>query len=255
MLWWTLFPLRVRALIPQRFQCHSSAADVHVVNRWVQALSEHHTAKHRSAPVDRTGKRRGFRLAALLSGVSLAATGLVVGGGVLVASTPASGSGAALSNAGAASPAAQSLSQADLADRDTPTVSRSEDRVPLASLARSRKLSNASGPARTGSEDLSSADPRTLTKALMPQFGMSPSDFGCIDAIWTQESGWNIHADNPSSSAYGIPQALPGSKMSSAGPDWQNNPVTQIKWGLGYIKSRYGSACAAAGYKQSHGTY
>ena len=89
----------------------------------------------------------------------------------------------------------------------------------------------------------------------MPQFGMSPSDFGCIDAIWTQESGWNVHADNPTSSAYGIPQALPGSKMSSAGPDWENNPVTQIKWGLGYIKERYGSACGAAGYKRSHGTY
>jgi hypothetical protein len=216
-------------------------------------LSEHRSPKHLRAPVRRTGKRRGARLAALLSGVSLAATGLVVGGAVLVATTPA-GPGAALSIAGTA-PAAQAISQADLADRDAPTVSRSLDRVPLASLARSRNLSNASGPARTRSEDLSSADPRTLTKALMPQFGMSVSDFGCIDAIWTQESNWNIHADNPSSSAYGIPQALPGSKMSSAGPDWENNPVTQIKWGLGYIKERYGSACGAASYKRSHGTY
>ncbi len=194
-------------------------------------------------------------MAALLSGISLAATGLVVGGGVLVATTPASGSPAALSIAGAARPSAQHLSASDVAQRDVPTVSRSEDRAPLASLAKQRNLSNASGPAKTGSEDLSSADPRTLAKALMPQFGMSPSDFSCIDAIWSQESGWNIHADNPSSSAYGIPQALPGSKMSSAGPDWENNPVTQIKWGLGYIKERYGSACAAAGYKSSHGTY
>ena len=194
-------------------------------------------------------------MAALLSGISLAATGLVVGGGVLVATTPASGSPAALSIAGAARPSAQHLSASDVAQRDVPTVSRSEDRAPLASLAKQRNLSNASGPAKTGSEDLSSADPRTLAKALMPQFGMSPSDFSCIDAIWSQESGWNIHADNPTSSAYGIPQALPGSKMSSAGPDWENNPVTQIKWGLGYIKERYGSACAAAGYKSSHGTY
>jgi hypothetical protein len=218
-------------------------------------LSEHRSPKHLRAPVRRTGKRHGVRLAALLSGVSLAATGLVVGGGVLVATTP-SGSGAALSIAGTRpSPAARAMSQADLADRDAPTVSRSEDRAPLASLTRSRNLSNASGPARTRSEDLSSADPRTLTKALMPQFGMSASDFGCVDAIWTQESGWNVHADNPTSSAYGIPQALPGSKMSSAGPDWENNPVTQIKWGLGYIKERYGSACAAAGYKRAHGTY
>ena len=74
----------------------------------------------------------------------------------------------------------------------------------------------------------------------MPQFGLSASEFGCLDNIWSQESGWNIHADNPTSSAYGIPQALPGSKMASAGPDWANNPETQIRWGLGYIKSRYG---------------
>jgi hypothetical protein len=220
------------------------------------ALSQHHNAKHRSAPARRTGKRRGTRVAALLSGVSLAMTGLAVGGGVLVANMPPSDTGAALSVAGSApSAAAPTLTQNDLASRDATSVSRSEDRVPLASLARSRNLSNASGPARTRTVDLSSADPRTLAKALMPQFGMAPSDFGCIDAIWSQESGWNIHADNPSSSAYGIPQALPGSKMSSAGPDWQNNPVTQIKWGLGYIKERYGSACGAASYKRSHGTY
>ncbi len=145
----------------------------------------------------------------------------------------------------------------DLADRDAGRISRSADRVPLDDLTKARNLSdaNASGPAKTHTVDLSSADPRTLTKALMPQFGMSPSDFGCIDAIWTQESGWNVHAANPTSSAYGIPQALPGSKMSSAGPDWQNNPVTQIKWGLGYIKERYGSACGAAAYKRSHGVY
>ena len=55
------------------------------------------------------------------------------------------------------------------------------------------------------------------------------------------ESGWRVNADNPSSSAYGIPQALPGSKMATAGADWATNPVTQIRWGLGYIQDRYGS--------------
>ena len=92
-------------------------------------------------------------------------------------------------------------------------------------------------------------------RALMPQYGMSASEFGCLDNIWSQESGWNIHADNPSSSAYGIPQALPGSKMSSAGPDWANNAETQIRWGLGYIRDRYGSACGAWGFKSGHGWY
>jgi hypothetical protein len=64
-----------------------------------------------------------------------------------------------------------------------------------------------------------------------------------------------VHADNPNSSAYGIPQALPGSKMASAGPDWANNPITQIRWGLGYIADRYGSPCGAWGHSQSHGWY
>ncbi|MEZ5098039.1 MAG: hypothetical protein R2731_19335 [Nocardioides sp.] len=69
------------------------------------------------------------------------------------------------------------------------------------------------------------------------------------------ESGWRVNADNPYSSAYGIPQALPGSKMASAGPDWATNPVTQIRWGLGYIRDRYGSPCGAWSFKRSHNWY
>jgi len=90
---------------------------------------------------------------------------------------------------------------------------------------------------------------------MLPAFGFGGDQFTCLNSIYVNESGWNVHADNPSSSAYGIPQALPGSKMSSAGPDWQNNPVTQIRWGLGYIKARYGTPCNAWGFKQAHGWY
>jgi len=203
--------------------------------------------------------RRHAKLAAALTGLSLAVTGLAVGAGLVLEHAPAAGPAASASLAVAGSNHKVRLTEAQLAqeaaDRRVDRTSRSADRVAVADLSKARSLSNASGPAKTRTEDLTSADPRTLTKALMPQFGMSPSDFSCIDAIWTQESGWNVHADNPTSSAYGIPQALPGSKMSSAGPDWENNPVTQIKWGLGYIKERYGSACGAAAYKRSHGTY
>jgi hypothetical protein len=74
-------------------------------------------------------------------------------------------------------------------------------------------------------------------------------------ALWNVESGWNVTAANPSSGAYGIPQALPGSKMASAGADWQTNAATQIRWGLGYIKSVYGSPCAAWGHEQVDGWY
>src|SRR5215470_7125921 len=73
--------------------------------------------------------------------------------------------------------------------------------------------------------------------------GLLPS-FGCLVSLWDRESGWRVNAEN-ASGAYGIPQALPGSKMATAGADWATNPATQIKWGLGYIKSVYGTPCDA----------
>ena len=148
-----------------------------------------------------------------------------------------------------------SVSDADLADREQSASRSLGDRRQQADSIKAAALSDATGVARTRVEDLTQADPRTLAKALMPLFGLSSSEFTCVDNIWNHESGWNVHADNPYSSAYGIPQALPGSKMSSAGPDWQNSAETQIKWGLNYIKERYGSACAAWSFKESHGWY
>ena len=73
--------------------------------------------------------------------------------------------------------------------------------------------------------------------------------------MWGRESGWQVSASNASSGAYGIPQALPGSKMASVGPDWQSNAATQIQWGLGYIDGRYGSPCAAWSHSQANGWY
>ncbi len=107
----------------------------------------------------------------------------------------------------------------------------------------------------TGTENIADEDPRTIARALLVEFGFSVDQFSCLDPLWSGESGWRINADNPSSSAYGIPQALPGSKMSSAGADWATNPVTQIRWGLGYIRDRYGSPCGAWSFKQGHGFY
>lgn len=70
-----------------------------------------------------------------------------------------------------------------------------------------------------------------------------------------RESKWDVFADNPTSSAYGIPQALPGNRMASFGADWQTNPATQIKWGLNYIKERYGTPCAGWSFKKANGWY
>ena len=79
--------------------------------------------------------------------------------------------------------------------------------------------------------------------------------FQCFSNIVDHESSWNYHAVNASSGAYGLFQALPGSKMSSAGSDWQTNPATQIKWGLNYMNSRYGSPCQAWSFWQANHWY
>jgi hypothetical protein len=85
---------------------------------------------------------------------------------------------------------------------------------------------------------------------------MVPADqFQCFSNIVDHESTWNYRAQNPSSGAYGLVQALPGSKMSSAGDDWQTNPATQIKWGLNYMNDRYGSPCGAWSFWQANNWY
>lgn len=97
-------------------------------------------------------------------------------------------------------------------------------------------------------------DNRTLGKSVMLAYGFGENQWSCLEQLWTKESGWNHKAGN-GSGAYGIPQALPGSKMASAGADWATNPETQIRWGLGYIKSMYGDPCGAWGTFQSKGWY
>jgi hypothetical protein len=90
---------------------------------------------------------------------------------------------------------------------------------------------------------------------MLASYGWSQSQFSCLDPLWNEESGWNVNASNPSSGAYGIPQADPGSKMGSAGPDWQSDAATQIRWGLNYIQSTYGSPCNAWAHEQADGWY
>jgi hypothetical protein len=80
---------------------------------------------------------------------------------------------------------------------------------------------------------------------LLLEWGFALDQMSCLDSLWTKESGWNHLAQNPSSGAYGIPQALPGDKMATFGDDWRTNPATQIKWGLSYIDNRYGTPCGA----------
>jgi hypothetical protein len=100
-----------------------------------------------------------------------------------------------------------------------------------------------------------SGSPQQIAEAMLGSLGWSSSQFSCLDPLWVHESGWSVTAANPGSGAYGIPQALPGSRMASAGPDWQTNAATQIKWGLEYIKGTYGSPCAAWAHEEATGWY
>jgi uncharacterized protein YabE (DUF348 family) len=92
-----------------------------------------------------------------------------------------------------------------------------------------------------------------LAGSLLGKYGFGADQMGCLITIWNHESGWRVTARNPNGGAYGIPQALPGDKMAAAGPDWRINAETQIRWGLGYIKDRYGSPCGAWADWQAHG--
>lgn len=86
-------------------------------------------------------------------------------------------------------------------------------------------------------------------------YGWGESQFQCLDQLWQKESGWSYTAVNTSSGATGIPQSLPGSKMATAGSDWQTNAATQVAWGLGYIAAAYGTPCSAWSHSQSVNWY
>lgn len=118
-------------------------------------------------------------------------------------------------------------------------------RVKAAAEAAAAALAAANTP------DGAKATARSLAAA---EYGWGDDQFSCLESLWTKESGWNLEAYNPSG-ATGIPQALPGDKMASAGADWQTNATTQITWGLGYIDDVYGSPCAAWGHSQANNWY
>jgi len=100
-----------------------------------------------------------------------------------------------------------------------------------------------------------SGSPQQVAEQMLGQFDWSGSQFSCLQPLWERESGWSVTAENPSSGAYGIPQALSGSLMASAGPDWQTDAATQIRWGLTYIQGRYGSPCGAWAHEEADGWY
>ncbi len=198
--------------------------------------------------------------------MAVVATGFAVGSGYLSLSADDDGrdsSSTSVNDLGTAAAGTTALStgagaqaepEAAEADRAQSPVTRSDSRAKADPLKKDT-LTLGAGNTMARTEDLSDEDPRVIAKALLSTYGWGADQFGCLDSLWERESHWNVYADNPNSSAYGIPQALPGSKMASAGEDWATNPVTQIKWGLGYIEDRYGSPCGAWGHSESRGWY
>ncbi|WP_194410839.1 lytic transglycosylase domain-containing protein [Microbacterium cremeum] len=147
------------------------------------------------------------------------------------------------------------------AQQEAEEKARREAEAAAAAAAAAKKASSgpaapnpvyASGGAVGGT---SPADAQATARAMIGNYGWGDDQFACLVSLWSKESGWRYDAYNSSSGAYGIPQALPGSKMSTAGADWQTNPATQIAWGLGYISGRYGTPCGAWGHSQSTGWY
>lgn len=104
-----------------------------------------------------------------------------------------------------------------------------------------------------GSRDVKAA--QAFARSEVDERGWTESEFTCLVDLWNRESRWNFRAENASSGAYGIPQALPGSKMRTAGKDWRVNPETQIRWGLTYIAERYSTPCGAWGHSEENGWY
>lgn len=198
----------------------------------------------------KSAPQRALRNSVFFTGVAAVATGLVVSNGVLGA--PA---GTAASDlAAAAVQGAGSLASDTTLERRSQTaiVSRS-DRRGSTDARKVAALSAGNGPAVTRTEDLSTGDPRDIARALLPEFGFGDSEFDCLDSLYESESGWRVNADNPSSSAYGIPQAL--TQLHALPSDYMTSAESQIRWGLGYIQDTYGTPCSAWSFKSGHGWY
>ena len=222
-------------------------------------MSKHaaYVPKHRQAPKRpiAQARQKAVRSTVLLSTLAVAGTGAAVAGGVAV-SGPAED--AQVAHAAVDLPDASAPLDSDLLAERAVSTSRSSDRRQPTDPEKQAVLASVAGgrtSAVTESEDIADEDPRTIASAMLGEYGWDADQMSCLDSLWTKESGWRVDADNPSSSAYGIPQALPGSKMSTAGADWATNPATQIEWGLGYIEDRYGSPCSAWGHSQANNWY
>jgi hypothetical protein len=187
----------------------------------------------------------------VLSTLAVGATGAAVASGVLGTESSFGLAGGDVAQSLGHSTSTP-LTKQELRERGD-LVSRSGDRRAATDAAKAAALDTTGGVGSTERETMDAADPRDIAKALMPSYGFAVSQFSCLDSLYMSESGWRVNADNPSSSAYGIPQALTSGRDMPAG--YFSSAEVQIKWGLQYIQDSYGSPCSAWSFKSSHGWY
>jgi hypothetical protein len=218
-----------------------------------------YTPKHaapRPTGAGRAAVRASARRTTLIaSTVAVSATGAAVGAGLLVSPVET------MASVSAADASPLSVDVAPAADRETrdEDVSRSAerraDRQEKREARQERQERQAKREAREQrrAERQAAKDPRSVARSLLGEYGFADDQFGCLDALWVSESDWEVDADNPTSSAYGIPQAL--TETHDLPADYMTNAETQIRWGLGYIADSYGSPCSAWSFKQANNWY
>ncbi len=164
----------------------------------------------------------------------------------------------ALSSADELSPLLQALRITDTTEAVEPVTTATEALREALTTAQEKKAAAEAAAAKAAAELAAAntvAGAKATAKSLAAsEYGWGDGQFSCLVSLWNKESGWNYQAYNPSG-ATGIPQALPGSKMATAGSDWKTNATTQIKWGLSYIDRAYGSPCAAWSHSQATNWY
>ncbi|WP_210438623.1 aggregation-promoting factor C-terminal-like domain-containing protein [Nocardioides xinjiangensis] len=213
-------------------------------------------------------RRRALRTGVALTGLAAAVTGVSVTGGVLGSdpdvlstasadvATAASGTsgevGTGAATEGTDRSSQQGATSATGLERRAgrQVASRSARRT---DAVKATALEMSGGSAVTRSERLSEGDPRDIARALLPLYGFSSDQFSCLDSLYVSESDWRVDADNPTSSAYGIPQAL--TQLHDLPADYMTSAESQIRWGLEYIRDTYGSPCSAWSFKQANNWY
>ena len=221
-------------------------------------MSEH---RRRSPGKRRAGRRNGVLLPVTATAVT-AVTGIAIAG-YLVVVRPGNvpDSGAAIAAAAVSSSQAVAVLEQQRQQMIVLSAASHTTRLIGAPKVAAQPLQGAGGTSGSTGSTVAAAPPpdpgtaQSIAYNMLSSFDWSPGTyFSCLNNIYTRESGWRYNAEN-ASGAYGIPQALPGDKMASAGSDWMTNPATQIKWGLGYIQERYGDPCSAWSFWQAHGYY